>query len=144
VSDLKRLSLVKPTLDTPFHIDFDWWKQNDRDWRIYLHSYLCAEHQKALAGMDSAEKVDWIDPYTAEVQRVDGLHHILITHCAKQMNFITHQTTVVDGVFQTFLANSNKPLSPNQLAEQLGKPAATILKTFSGMRVYKGIRPYIG
>ena len=26
----KRFSLVKPTVNTPFHIDFEWWRQNDR------------------------------------------------------------------------------------------------------------------
>ena len=35
---VKRFSLVKPTLQTPFHIDFRWWKQNERDWHVFLRS----------------------------------------------------------------------------------------------------------
>jgi len=139
--ELKRLSLVKPTQHTPFHIDFDWWTKNDRDWRIYLQGFLCPEHQMAFADLNIDETMDWVDPETAEVQQVDGLQHVLITHCAKDPSFITQQTTLVDSVFRIFLSNGNVPQTPLELNEQLGKPVNTILKTISGVRVYRGIRP---
>ena len=41
----RRFSLIKPTLQTPFHIDFDWWQKSERDWHVYLRSLLCSEHQ---------------------------------------------------------------------------------------------------
>ena len=141
MAEIRRMSLVKPTLDTCYHIDFDWWRQRDRDWRVYLRSYLCLEHQQAFADVDVQEQVDWVDPATAEVQRVDGLQHVLISHCAKQTSFITQQTTLVDAVFRLFLANGNIPLTPNELSEQLGRDSRTILRTLSGTRVYKGLRP---
>jgi hypothetical protein len=143
LTEIKRLSLVKPTTQTPFHIDFDWWSQNDRDWRVYLRNFLCPEHQLAFADVNSAEQVDWVDPDTAEVQLVDGLQNTLITHCAKQHAFYTLHTTLVDSVFRIFLANGNIPLKPDELAEQLGRDAQTILRTLSGPRVYKGIRPVL-
>jgi hypothetical protein len=87
------------------------------------------------------EKVDWVDPDTAEVQQVDGLQHVLITHCAKEPDFISERTALVDAVFRIFLANGNTPLTPVELAERLGRPPETILRTLSGMRVYKGLRP---
>lgn len=139
--EVKRMSLVKPTTKTSFHIDFNWWQQNDRDWRVYLRNFLCPEHQQAFADVDEFEQVDWVDPETAEVSRVDGLQHILITHCARQQIFITQQTTLVDSVFRLFLANGNLPMSPEYLAELLGRDANIILKTLSGVRVYKGLRP---
>jgi len=141
LAEIKRMSLVKPTLQTQYHIDFDWWRDNDRDWRVYLRNFLCLEHQQTFANLDTSEQVDWVDPDTAEVQRVDGLQHILITHCAKQPTFITHQTTLVDSVFRLFLANGNIPLTPEELADQLGRNSRTILKTLSGMRVYRGLSP---
>jgi hypothetical protein len=141
--EVKRMSLVKPTLQTCYHIDFNWWKQHDRDWRIYLRGYLCPEHQQAFAEVNTDELVDWVDPTTAEVQRVDGLQHVLITHCARQSAFITQQTTLVDSVFRLFLSNGNAPLTPTELAEQLGRDSRTILRTLSGTRVYKGLRPCI-
>jgi len=144
LSNLKRITLVKPTLQTPFHIDFDWWQQNDRSWRVYLRSNLCPLHQDMFADLESgAEEVDWIDPETAEVQRVDGLQHVLITHCAKQPGFIHEKTSLVDAVFRVFLANGNIPLNAIELGDRLGRPAMTILRTLSGVRVYKGIRPCV-
>jgi hypothetical protein len=143
LAELRRLSLVKPTLQTHYHIDFDWWMQHDRNWRIYLRNFLCPDHQEAFAELDSGEEVDWVDSETAEVQRVDGLQHVLITHCAQQHSFITHQTTLVDSVFRTFLSNGNIPLTPEELAEHLGRDPQTILRTLSGTRVYKGLRPLI-
>jgi hypothetical protein len=143
VSEIKRLNLVKPTIKTRYHIDFDWWSQNDRDWRVYLRSFLCPEHQQAFANVDLFEQVDWVDPETAEVQQVDGLQNVLITHCARQYSFIAQQSTLVDSVFRTFLANGNTPLTPEDLAEQLHRDAQLILRTISGARVYKGLRPLL-
>src|SRR3972149_1971707 len=141
VSEVRRFSLVKPTVQTRFHIDFDWWRKNDRDWRVYLRSNLCPEHQEAFANVDIDEQVDWVDPDSAEVQRVDGLQHVLITHCAKQPGFISSHSTLVDATFRIFLANGNTPLNALELSDRLGRPANTILRTFSGARVYKGLRP---
>ncbi len=141
MAEMKRLTLVKPTTKTRYHIDFDWWSQHDRDWRVYLRSFLCPEHQQAYAKLDIFDQVDWVDPETAEVQRVDGLQNVLISHCAQQSSFQVQHSTLVDSVFRIFLANGNTPLTPEELAEQVGKDASTILRTISGPRTYKGLRP---
>ena len=141
--DSKRNSLIKPRLSTPFKIDFDWWKHHDRDWRVYLRSFLCEEHQAMFENLDNDEMIDWVDPETAEVTQVDGLQHVLITHCARQEGFLTSRTALVDSVFRVFLSNGNKPLTSEELGNILGRPASTILRTLSGIRVYKGIRPIL-
>ena len=137
----KLSSLLKPTVDTPFQIDYDWWKEHDRSWRVHLRSCLCEEHQEMYADLSGDEEVDWIDPETAEVQSVDGLQHTLISHCAKQDNFITEHTTLTEALFRLFLSNGNQPLTPDELAEVLNKQPGKILQTLTGPRVYKGIRP---
>lgn len=142
--DSKIFSVVKPTLNTPFHIDFEWWQQHDNNWRIFLHSCLCEEHQAAYSDLDQNSFMDWIDPLTAEVKPIDSLQNILVNHCAKQPGFVTTNTTLVDAVFRIFLANGNTPMTPVQLAQHTGKSAETILRTLSGPTVYKGIRPYHG
>ncbi len=139
--ETKRFSLVKPTIQTPFHIDFDWWREHDSNWKVYLFSYLCAEHQAAFQNINQDAKIDWVDPVTAEVFVVDGLEHTLMRHCALQPDFLTQNTSLVDAVFRSFLKNGNKPLTPQELSEITGKTAATILTTFSGPTIYKGIRP---
>ena len=63
--DVKKFSLIKPTLQTPFHIDFEWWHSNDTNWHVGLQSLLCPEHQEAFAGLPEGQMIDWVDPETA-------------------------------------------------------------------------------
>ena len=138
------MSLLKPNIKTPFHIDFEWWQQNERDWHIFLRSFLCAEHQEAFANVEEGELIDWIDPQTAEVKPVDGVQHALISHCAQLPDFVNQRTAVVEAIFRMFLANGNIPMSAEDLSKKLGKPADTILRTIAGPRVYRGLRPILG
>ena len=138
------MSLLKPTPKTPFHIDFEWWKKNERDWHVFLRSLLCAEHQMVFANMDETEMIDWIDPQTAEVKQVDGVQHALISHCALLPEFSNERTAMVEAVFRTFLVNGNVPMSAEELGERLSRSADVILKTIAGSRVYRGLRPYQG
>ncbi len=142
MTEVKRPSLVKPSINTPFHIDFDWWKKSERDWHVYMRSLLCAEHREVFANVEEGQAIDWIDPVTAEVKPVEGIQNALMTHCVKQPEFITGQTALVEAVFRLFLANGNAPMSSNELAERLNRPPETILRTLASARVYKGIRPY--
>ena len=137
-----RFSLVKPSVDTPFHIDFLWWKQHDNNWRVHLHDCLCSEHQVVFANLDDENWVDWVDPETAEVKKVDGLQQVLMTHCARQQGFLTINSTLVDSVFRAFLANGNAAMTPKDLSTQINRPADTILRTLAGPQIYTGLRPY--
>lgn len=137
------MSLLKPTAKTPFHIDFEWWKQNERDWHVFLRSFLCPEHQEAFANVDEGDLIDWIDPQTAEVKPVDGVQHALISHCAQLPEFVNPRTAIVEAIFRSFLANGNIPMSAEDLSKKLGKPADTILRTIAGPRVYRGLRPIL-
>jgi hypothetical protein len=134
--------LVKPTLDTPFHIDFGWWERENRDLRVYLRSYLCTEHRAVFEGYTDIQEIDWIDEDTAEVTRVDGLQHTLRVHCSLQPGYITPNTSLVDAVFRVFLANNNKPLSSVELGARIKRDPTLILRTLSSGRVYKGLRPF--
>lgn len=133
-------SRVRPTLETRFHIDYDWWKRDERDLRMYLISHLAPERQELFRDPEQDEQVDWVDPETAEVRRIDALQRELQT-AAQSEDFITSQTSLVDAVFRLFLANGNTPLTPVEIGEELGRPPQMILKTLAGGRVYKGIRP---
>jgi hypothetical protein len=140
----KRPSLVKPSVNTPFHVDFVWWQKNERDWHVYLRTLLCAEHQEAFANIEEGQMIDWVDPVTAEVKPVEGVQNTLMTHCVKQPGFLTAQTALVEAVFRLFLTNGNMPMSSSELGAKLNRPPETILRTLVGARVYKGIRPYSG
>jgi hypothetical protein len=132
---------VKPTVDTKFHIDFDWWEEAGRNFRVHLLEHLCDDCQERYADYQDAELIDWIDAETAEVTRVDGLWHSLLVCCSSKPDYVSDYTPLATAVFRTFLANGNEPLTPNELEERLGRPAETILRTIGGFRVYSGIKP---
>jgi hypothetical protein len=143
MSELKKFSLVKPTIQMPFHVDFDWWRAHDENWHVALMSMLCTEHQEAFTNLSEDQMIDWVDPETAEVHQMDGLQYILIQHCAQQEGFLDEHTVMVEAIFRLLLANGNSPMSAEELGARLKRPADTILKTIAGPRVYKGLRPYV-
>lgn len=134
-------SLIKPTLETKFKIDFDWWKSQDRNWRNALEVFLCEEHQPYFINHDQTATADLVDLETGEVTQGDPLLDILTRHCARQAGFLSPTGPLVDNIFKVFLVNNNQPLNAEELAAITGKPADTILKTIGTTKVYKGIRP---
>ena len=136
----KPSALVKPTLDTLFHIDYSWWERSDEDLRTYLISHLPLEQRERLSQSTENQVVDYVDPDTGEVFQLDELG-LLIQEASKDADFINPHTSLVDGIFRVFLANGNVPQTPKELADRIGRPASLILKTLSGGRIYKGLRP---
>jgi hypothetical protein len=135
-------AFVKPTIDTPFHIDYDWWDRRSLDISVEMRSHLCREHKEAFGrAFDADEKIDWIDKRTGEVQRVNGLQHVLHIHCSKQRDYINDDLPLVDAVFRVFLAQGNKPLTARELGSIIGRSPERIVRTLGGRRTYKGILP---
>jgi hypothetical protein len=62
-------------------------------------------------------------------------------HFAEDEELAGEGTSLVEGLFRTFLRNGNEPMNAEQLGAALDRPAITILRTLSGARVYRGIRP---
>jgi hypothetical protein len=104
-----RPSLIKPTLDTPFHIDFSWWRQNDREWRVFLRGLLGEEKEAELAEVNLEELVDWVDPNSGEVSQVDVLQYLLSTYYTQQAD--QEGTSLIESIFRAYLKNGNHPLS---------------------------------
>jgi hypothetical protein len=134
-------ALVKPTLDTPFHVDYEWWERQGLQIGVELRTHLCGEHRVVFQDHYDVERIDWVDDRTGQVTQVDGLQHVLQIHCSKQPGYINSQLSLVDAVFRVFLANGNLPISCKELANITGQPADKILRTLTGRQVYKGIRP---
>jgi len=133
--------LIKPSVETKFYIDYDWWEQSRDDLQIYLLTHLTPEQQKALEHTDLEELFDYVDPETGEVFQMDALG-LAIRESAAREDFITGHIGLIDSVFRALLVNGNDPLNPLELAELTGRDASTILKTIGGLRIYRGIRPH--
>ena len=137
-------SLVKPTVNTPYHVDFEWWKKSELNWRVMLMAYLSNEDQQEFEKMEDQDRqYDIIDHETGEVKRVDALQHLLISKYAQREGFISETTSLVEAVFRLFLANGNRPMTAEEIGERLNRPPALVLQMLSGRRIYQGIKPYI-
>ena len=133
---------IRPTIDTKFHIDFDWWEQKGENVRIFLWNHLCPDCQKVYESHQGTEEIDWIDADTAEVTRVDALWHCLQTCCSQKPDYISERTPTIDAIFRVFLANGNTPLSPLELYGAINKRSPnTILRMLTHGNTHRGIRP---
>lgn len=132
---------IKPTEDTPFHIDYEWWEKQGLDLNVQLMAHLPAELREVYAGQRPGGKIDLIDWETGAVQQVDGLQYIIATRCGQDPNYVRQAPTLVEAVFRVFLSNSNRPLSARKLAPLVGQPAERILQVLSGRLVRQGLRP---
>lgn len=138
----KRLAHFRPTTDTKFHIDYDWWEQSGRNFRLYLRDQLCAECRERFANHQNTEDVDWVDPDSGEVRRTDALRECLRTRCANDPEYINERLPLAAACFRIFLANNNNALTPNELHQLLPwKAPEAILRTLAGDQVYLGLRP---
>jgi hypothetical protein len=132
----------RPSLDTKYHIDYQWWETTGRDIRVAVRGQLCSECQARYPDHRNTEAVDWVDPDTAEVVRGDALIQCLRSECSQKPDFIGRANPLVTNVFRVFLLNGNQPLTPRELNDQMSWTSAeTILRTLSGGTIYMGLRP---
>jgi len=134
---------IKPTLDTPFHIDYAWWEKQGLDVNIKLVSHLCPEHREAFTGQTMEDQIDWIDWDTGEVTRVDGLQYVITTHCSKQPGYLLQAQTLIEAIFRAFLATANQPLSARKLAPMVGHQPDQVLRVLASRTVRLGLRPVL-
>ena len=136
---IKPRILNRPTADTKFYVDFDWWKESEMDLKTYLYQRLPIGDLTSLE-TDLGE-VDLVDPETGEVRRVDGFEYSLQTFFSKLPDDFISRTSVVDAVFCVLLANGNRPMTIRELAKEVDRSPNVLLKTLAGSQIYQGIRP---
>lgn len=135
-----KLSLKRVTPKTHFHIDFDWWDQSDLDLKTYLSTRVSSTDEAFSAELDS-EKVDLVDSKTGEVRRVDGFQYLVQAYFNQLPAGFVMQASLVDAVFSVLLANANKPMTASEIADQIGRPVLSVVRTLGGPKIYQGIRP---
>ena len=135
---------LRPTPDTKFSIDAEWWEKENKDIRLFVREFLCPECMETIAQDPDLDEIDWVDPDTGEVSRVDALWNSVQTCCSLRPGFIGPSTPFLESIFRTFVANGNQPLSIKELYELLDRnPPESVLRMLTAGRIYLGIRPAI-
>jgi hypothetical protein len=136
--------LIKPTLNTQFTVDMEWWQDPpapDVDLRRYLLTHLPADQQDESLLADSDAQVWHVNPVTGRATQVDPLGYALLK-AADDPYFLDPALSIIDRIFRVFIKNDYTPMTPVQLAEALGEPnPRSILTLLAGKVTYKGIRP---
>jgi hypothetical protein len=135
--------IARPDVTTLFHIDLNWFPQNERDLREEMHAVLCNECRARYPSPADAGVVDRVHPYTGEIARVDALWEAIADHCALKPDFIAPSTPLTTAIFRALLANGNQPMTAEQLHKRINKNNPTgILKILMGAEIENGIIPY--
>ncbi len=137
----KASMLKRPTADTKFIIDYDWWDKSDLDLKTYLLTRLPIDED--VPAEADADEVDLVDAETGEVYRVDGFQYIVQTYFNQLPEDFATRTSLVDAVFCVLLANANIPMTAREIADRVRRPVNTVLKTVGGPKIYQGIRPLL-
>jgi len=138
------MKVLKLNTDTEFRIDFGWWEGQNRDFRLHLHELLCADCKRIYPEHEDTEDIDWIDPQTAEVKRVDALWQSIRACCRHKPDYIIPSMPLTGCILRALVATDNTPLSATELYEHIGKGSPeTILRILTGERIYYGIVPLL-
>jgi hypothetical protein len=134
--------ITRPDVHTPFHIDLEWFERNGRDLRSELYDALCEECRALYPSPEQVRLVDRIDPQTGEVSRVDALWECLAEECGTKPGYIPPTMPLTTAIFRALLANGNRPMTPEQLHQRIGKSNPTsILRVLMGSEIVNGIVP---
>ena len=132
-------SFKRPTADTKFFVDYEWWESSNLDLKTYLYTRLAIGDDVNLES--DVDEIDLVDPETGEVQRVDGFQYMVQAYFSRLPEDFASRTSLVDAVFCVLLANGNRPMSAREIAKRVQRSPDVVIRTLAGPKIYQGIRP---
>ena len=137
-----KFKLRRPTIDTPFHIDWGWFERNNLSAQSAIYNQICETHRHEVAP-DATEPVDYIDPATGEVFPMDPMREMILSLCQWEDDYITGEMPVNQALFRLLLATNNRPITPSEMASHLKRvDANTLLRLLTSGSVSYGIVPH--
>ncbi|MCW5852722.1 MAG: hypothetical protein KIT87_21810 [Anaerolineae bacterium] len=134
--------LARPTVNTPFHISLDWWQRTRQDFMSHLREAACGDCQKRYPLDGALSQIDFIDPHTAEVRRLNSLWQCVIETCSQHPDYYSPELPLATALFRALVARANSPLTPSEMQTIIGRSnAQTILRVLTGPNAILGIVP---
>lgn len=130
---------TRAALDTRFHIDLGWWEARGRNLRTFLLEMLDDADASEPIGQ---EPLDYIDPATAEVYRLDPVWVKVLLERASRPDYITKATPLTNAVLRALVENVNQPMTVTELHQRLGRGTPeSLLRMMRAARNEYGIVP---
>jgi hypothetical protein len=129
---------LRTDIQTPFHIDFDWWAAQGRNVRRFLIEILGDDEEVPMA----EGPMDYIDPDTAEVYELDPLMAKVLIERANRPDYITSATPLTNAVLRALIENLNRPMTPVDMHRRINRTSPeAILRVLHTARLTYGIVP---
>ncbi|MCL4533855.1 MAG: hypothetical protein M1370_01670 [Bacteroidetes bacterium] len=110
-----------------FYIDLQWYDDHGRSFRAVAQARFCKSCQSKI-GTESQERVPTVDERTGRIvfemrSTPFGSSPLSVIRncCARDKDYITAETPVLEAVFRVFLANGNQPSDLQTVREQLAE-----------------------
>ena len=92
--------------------------------------------------MWALSQIDFIDPHTAEVRRLNSLWQCVIETCSQHPDYYSPELPLATALFRALVARANSPLTPSEMQTIIGRSnAQTILRVLTGPNAILGIVP---
>lgn len=115
-----RFRLARPTVNSYFHVDWDWFRRNKLGIKSLVHNQLCPQCLREFSEGVEVQDVDYIDPETGEVFKINNLWEAILAHCQWQPNYLDNNMPLNQRILRVFLASNNEPMTVKALARELG------------------------
>jgi hypothetical protein len=128
-------------INTPFHIDLGWWDKRGRNLGRFLAEILGEDETE----IDGDGPLDYIDPETAEIHRLDPIWVKVLMHRAHRPDYITSATPLTNAVLRALVENLNRPMTSVELYRRINRTSPEVLlRVLRTARMQYGIVPSDG
>lgn len=139
---VKLTRIARPTLETRFHVDWSWFERNNINAEKVIRDQLTPKVAERFPPEAAIETVDYVNPQTGEVTRLDSLREAIMSECQWEPLYLTGDIPLVQAVLRVFLANNNQPLTVIEIAQRLERiDPDPILRVLTTGDVQMGIVP---
>ncbi|MGB0386476.1 MAG: hypothetical protein ACPGWR_16820 [Ardenticatenaceae bacterium] len=135
-----KFKMMRPTVDTQFQIEWSWFEQNKLDEHSVVRNQLNYKWRQRFDNGLEVQEVDYIDPETGEVFRMNNLHEAILAECQWEPDYITRDMPLSQSILRLFLANNNQPMSVVEMARRLERhDSQAILRVLINSEIQNGI-----
>ncbi|TAH51698.1 MAG: hypothetical protein EYC68_10065 [Chloroflexota bacterium] len=114
------------TTKSKFHIDVAYWEKQGRNFRQEVYDALCQEC-KSMYSLEDVREVDYVDPVTGQVTRIDALLDCASAVCSNAPDFINPKMPLTRSIFRAFIAAGNLPQSAEEIYAHINKGSPQII-----------------
>ena len=135
---------MRPTVDTPFEINWSWFERNNINAQSLVRNQLNYKWRQRFDNGLEIKEVDYINSETGEVFKMDNMREAILAECQWEPDYITRDMPLLQSILRLFLANNNQPMTVVEMARRLERhDSNAILNLLTASKIQNGIIPIL-